>query len=77
MAYFDFSVNEQCWEYDECELLDPFIQAGKPVFNAEYAAEYVTDATERATLCADAQAQQRRTLVLPIDLDDAFRFSCD
>jgi hypothetical protein len=34
---FDFAVNEQCFEYDECEHLIPFIEAGKPVFHTEYA----------------------------------------
>jgi hypothetical protein len=33
---FDFAVNEQCAEYSECEMLVPFIAAGKPVFHAEY-----------------------------------------
>jgi hypothetical protein len=33
---FDFAVNEQCFEYDECEYLLPFIEADKPVFQAEY-----------------------------------------
>ncbi len=33
---FDFAVNEQCAQYDECHLLDPFVAAGKPVFHAEY-----------------------------------------
>ncbi|MEV5749967.1 endo alpha-1,4 polygalactosaminidase [Actinoallomurus sp. NPDC052308] len=33
---FDFAVNEQCAEYDECSALKPFITAGKPVFHAEY-----------------------------------------
>ncbi|MEU9037735.1 endo alpha-1,4 polygalactosaminidase [Streptomyces sp. NPDC048352] len=33
---FDFAVNEQCAEYDECEELTPFIKAGKAVFHAEY-----------------------------------------
>jgi hypothetical protein len=33
---FDFAVNEQCVEYDECEALVPFIEAGKPVFHVEY-----------------------------------------
>ncbi|KAK0109578.1 hypothetical protein ONS95_002264 [Cadophora gregata] len=31
-----FHVNEQCIEYDECELFKPFIDAGKPVFHIEY-----------------------------------------
>ena len=34
--YFDFAVNEQCFQYRECGVLDRFIDAGKPVFGAEY-----------------------------------------
>ncbi|TDC25168.1 endo alpha-1,4 polygalactosaminidase [Streptomyces sp. 8K308] len=33
---FDFAVNEQCAQYDECEALTPFIDAGKAVFHVEY-----------------------------------------
>jgi len=33
---FDFAVNEQCFQYNECSLLVPFIQANKPVFEVEY-----------------------------------------
>ncbi|MGI5399521.1 endo alpha-1,4 polygalactosaminidase [Streptomyces sp. CA-135486] len=33
---FDFAVNEQCAQYDECEQLTPFIRAGKAVFHVEY-----------------------------------------
>jgi hypothetical protein len=36
LPYFDFAVNEQCFQYRECDALDPFIAAGKPVFGAEY-----------------------------------------
>ncbi len=77
VAYFDFSVNEQCHEFEECSLLEPFTAAGKPVFNAEYLASFVDDPSQRADLCADARATDLRTLVLPLDLNDAFRFSCD
>jgi hypothetical protein len=34
--YFDFAVNEQCMEYDECGSYRPFLRAGKAVFHAEY-----------------------------------------
>jgi len=34
--HYDFAVNEQCFEYDECGRLRPFIRAGKAVFNVEY-----------------------------------------
>jgi hypothetical protein len=77
LDYFDFAVNEQCNEFDECAVYDAFIQAGKPVFNAEYAEPYVNDPAARANLCADAANQDLRTLVLPLDLDDSFRFACD
>lgn len=33
---FDWALNEQCFQYDECELLLPFIQEGKAVFGVEY-----------------------------------------
>ncbi|MCW2869205.1 endo alpha-1,4 polygalactosaminidase [Actinacidiphila oryziradicis] len=33
---FDFAVNEQCAEFDECARLKPFIAAGKAVFHVEY-----------------------------------------
>ena len=35
--YFDFAINEECFEWDECEALFPFIRHGKAVFHAEYA----------------------------------------
>lgn len=75
--YFDLAVNEQCHEYDECDALTPFIAAGKPVFNAEYADAYVDDPAIRQTLCDAAQDIDLRTLVLPLDLDDSFRHGCD
>lgn len=36
VKYYDFSVNEECFEYKECDLLTPFINANKAVFNIEY-----------------------------------------
>ncbi|MEU3777483.1 endo alpha-1,4 polygalactosaminidase [Streptomyces sp. NPDC032472] len=33
---FDFAVNEQCAQYEECEELTPFIAADKAVFHVEY-----------------------------------------
>ena len=34
--YFDFAINEQCFYYDECEKLLPFIKHGKAVLGMEY-----------------------------------------
>ncbi|SFX07871.1 endo alpha-1,4 polygalactosaminidase [Streptomyces atratus] len=33
---FDFAVNEQCAQYEECGELTPFVKAGKAVFHVEY-----------------------------------------
>jgi hypothetical protein len=34
--YFDFAVNEECFQYGECDTLKPFVDAGKAVFGIEY-----------------------------------------
>jgi hypothetical protein len=34
---FDLAVVEQCFQFDECDRLAPFIAAGKPVLEVEYA----------------------------------------
>lgn len=73
----DFAVNEQCHEYDECDGYAVFIARGKPVFNAEYADAYVNHPATRQAMCDDSLALNIRTLVLPLDLDDSFRLSCD
>ncbi|HKZ12815.1 MAG TPA: endo alpha-1,4 polygalactosaminidase [Solirubrobacterales bacterium] len=33
---FDFAVVEECFQYEECDLFKPFVEAGKAVFEAEY-----------------------------------------
>jgi hypothetical protein len=33
---FDFAIDEQCVEYQECAALSPFVRAGKAVFEVEY-----------------------------------------
>lgn len=76
VSYYDFSVSEQCHEFEECERYRPFVLAGKPVFNAEYSEGYRSGSAQ-ATLCQESQALGIRTLVLALDLDDSFRYSCD
>lgn len=76
--YFDFSLNEQCHTYNECEKMKPFIEANKPVLNAEYKQKYVDNKNgERDTMCAESLSLKFKTLILPLDLDDSFRYSCD
>lgn len=73
---FDFAVNEQCFEYNECHLLLPFITQGKPVLNAEYKEEYRHSSTLRTQLCQQANAMRFSTLLMPLDLDGHEYFAC-
>lgn len=71
--YFDFAVNEQCFEFNECQLLeDTFIKKGKAVFNAEYKRKYIDD----PSFCKDSKKMKFSTLILPLDLNDSSRHSC-
>lgn len=74
---FDFAVNEQCHQYKECGGYSAFTGANKPVFSAEYRRLWVDDAAARERMCAQARAANLRTLVLPLKLNDKFRYSCD
>jgi len=77
VASYDFALNEQCHEFDECDKLQPFVTAGKPVFVAEYAARYRDDPAARDALCTQSRHEHLHTLILPRELDGSFRYSCD
>ncbi|MEZ4594362.1 MAG: endo alpha-1,4 polygalactosaminidase [Chloroflexota bacterium] len=64
LPYFDWALNEQCFQYDECDLLLPFIQAGKAVFGVEYEGAL-------ADFCPQASANQFSWLRKDIDLGPA------
>lgn len=36
LGNFDFAIVEQCFQYEECGIYEPFVRAGKAVFEAEY-----------------------------------------
>lgn len=69
LPYFDWALNEQCFEYDECETVLPFIDAGKPVFNVEYELETGEFCDRAAAL---GFSSMRKNLSL-----DAWRKPCD
>ncbi len=76
-AVFDFAVNEECHEHRECDRYAPFVAAGKPVLNIEYAGRYVSNANgARDALCAASRALGLTTQVLPLELDGSFRYAC-
>lgn len=68
LSQFDWAINEQCFQYEECELLLPFVQAGKPVFGIEYE-------LAQADFCPLATAMNFDFLKKRLELD-AWRVPC-
>jgi len=66
---FDFAINEQCFQYDECDTLSNFITQGKAVFGVEY--ELATSA-----FCTKANADQFSWLKKDLDLDASLTQCC-
>lgn len=76
--YFDFAINEQCYQYDECDALQAFIKNKKPVFHAEYHNDYINNTDKKQEqLCEASLRAGFNTLILPLELDDSFRITCD
>ncbi len=75
--FFDFSLNESCHRYNECSKLLPFLDAHKPVLNAEYDKIYKEDSEKRAILCTRSKQLGLQTLILPRALDGSFRYDCN
>jgi endo-alpha-1,4-polygalactosaminidase (GH114 family) len=79
VTYFDWALNEECFQNKldngkyECELLLPFIQAGKAVFHVEYTDQ--VSSSEIPSICSRANAYNFDTLIKNRDLD-AYRYSC-
>jgi hypothetical protein len=67
---FDWAMNEQCLQYDECQLLAPFIAAGKAVFHVEYGGQALAQ-----TVCPKTRPLGFSTLIKKLDLD-AWRVAC-
>lgn len=74
---FDFAVTEECHTYDECELLSPFLDLNKPVFNAEYPGSEASGLSNKRVDCEEANRLGIHTLFLPLDLDGSWRVTCD
>jgi hypothetical protein len=65
---YDFAVVEQCAEFDECQLLSPFLDRGKAVFHAEY------DLSTSA-FCAESRRLGLSSIRKHLELD-AWREAC-
>lgn len=67
--YYDFSLNEECFYYNECEKLLPFIKKGKAVLNVEYNLEL-------KDFCKKAEEYNFSSLKMDYSLDGK-RKSCE
>ncbi len=65
---FDWAINEQCFQYRECGLLGPFLNAGKAVFVTEY--DLATSA-----FCPSARSMKIMAMRKRLALD-AYRQPC-
>ncbi|MFZ4712732.1 MAG: endo alpha-1,4 polygalactosaminidase [Bacteriovoracaceae bacterium] len=60
---FDFSVNEECFDFNECSMLSPFIAKGKPVFGIQYS-------LDASVFCPKAKALNMDFIKKKQELDD-------
>jgi len=68
VSHFDFAVNEECFQYGECNMLKPFTDAGKAVFGIEYT-------LSNSSFCPQANSMNFDFLKKNLSLD-AWRESC-
>ncbi len=66
---FDWALNEECFRYNECNALLPFIKAKKAVFNAEYTGK-------NATFCPKAKALQLSSARFSVNLNGSLFTPC-
>ncbi|MFG2714320.1 endo alpha-1,4 polygalactosaminidase [Streptomyces goshikiensis] len=59
---FDFAVNEECAQFEECASLTPFVKAGKAVFHVEYEGS-------TAAFCADSRRLRLSSMLKNPELD--------
>jgi hypothetical protein len=71
----EWSVQEQCVRYDECDSYRPFLDQGKPVFHIEYPKGAATNnnasiaTSQKGSICRDKGAKGFSTIIKNMDLD--------
>jgi len=66
----NWAVNEECYRYKECSILEQVISDGKPVFHIEYG-----DTRTANNVCHQSNASGFTTLIKKEELDE-FEISC-
>ena len=54
VSYFDWALNEECVQYNECNKYQPFFDAGKVVMTSLYIYTYIFIHLERKGMGIDA-----------------------
>ncbi|KAK2764487.1 hypothetical protein FQN54_009182 [Arachnomyces sp. PD_36] len=75
ISQMQWSVNEQCVQFNECDVYSAFIRAGKPVFHLEYPKQEVNNNTRVSTAavdtaCDNAATKKFSTLIKNMNLDN-------
>ncbi|TVY83391.1 hypothetical protein LSUE1_G003676 [Lachnellula suecica] len=69
--FLQWEVNEQCVQYQECDLFRPFVAAGKPVFHIEYPSDApAVPLSTKNSLCDAPSAQGFSTVIKEMSLND-------
>ena len=78
LSSVDFSVNEECEQYDECDTFSAFIEAGKPVFHIEYPSDAPKEltASAREKSCGGQGSNGFSTVLKGMELDGWVQY-CD
>jgi len=66
--YSDWVLSDQCFQYNECKLLLPFVQSGKSAFGIEYQGD-------PAIFCPQVNALNFDFLKKNLELDE-WRIAC-
>ena len=72
---FDWALNEECVNYQECETTSPFIDQGKAVFHVEYVDAIADGAALAEQVCPQTTALGFSTLIKEWDLT-VWRLPC-
>ena len=70
LVNMDWAVNEECYQWNECSLLNQVISDGKPVFQIEYGGQSKAD-----QICPLSNAAGFSSLIKNLELDE-FEISC-
>jgi len=69
---FDYSVNEQCHQYNECDKLKPFLDQNKAVFQCEY----YEDGSTPEKICPESNQQGLSTILKTLNLRAVPLYEC-